>query len=205
MGKARPSTSAAALAHPGEELAVGGEALLTSLEPGRATTLDQSERWHRDAAGNPGRLVRLDAAGAPARAHVRPARIEPAAPAPAEPQAPIVPTRPPLVVEEGLIEVGWEPEAEPRPAEPEPRHAVEPAARARVGDEVVDDHYAALQAWNEWAANQGRAAATATLEDEDADISSPVREDANLRAEGPEEFAPYSQLFSRMKQARGEE
>ena len=66
-----------------------------------------------------------------------------------------------------MIEVGWEPtrdlysSSEPEVLElsgnTEP--AMELLERPRAfpeGDEPVDDHYAALRAWSEWAKNQGR-------------------------------------------------
>lgn len=154
------------------------------------------ERRHRDAAGNPGRLLR-QARSVTAPGPRRSIRVEPAQPVP-PPSVPLVQARPPLLVEDGLIEVGWdsEPEDTPGPvgeASPAPHDATPPTAPAPPVDEVVDDPYAALQAWNEWSANQGRLGPGAGGE------ASALRDNPNLRAEGQEEFAPYSQLFSRRR------
>jgi type II secretory pathway predicted ATPase ExeA len=79
--------------------------------------------------------------------------------------------------------------------------------------EAVNDPYAALQAWDEWNRNQERMAARDTsphhagspddarspagLDDE---IPGPSHPAANVRAEAHQGFAPYSQLFSRLRQ-----
>lgn len=119
--------------------------LLAAVEPSLARRLPGSrlETLHRDAGGNPCRLIRdarLELLRDPALAAPRPpAPARPASPmdhaatatpvvAPAPTTAvrpgpgPILPARPPLHVGEGLIEVGWESDAEP----------VGPVADARV-------------------------------------------------------------------------
>ena len=93
------------------------------------------------------------------------------------PAPPLVPSRPPLRVEEGLIEVGWggnlEAEAAVSAGESvAPLVAALPAAgesespgeemieeheEELPSEEMIEDHYAALQAWTEWAKNRGRA------------------------------------------------
>jgi len=93
------------------------------------------------------------------------------------PAPPLVPSRPPLRVEEGLIEVGWggnlEAEAAVSAGESDaPLVAALPATGESKspgeemiqeheselpGEEMIEDHYAALQAWTEWAKNRGRA------------------------------------------------
>jgi type II secretory pathway predicted ATPase ExeA len=189
--------------------------LVARLRPGRAADVAEVERWHRDAAGNPKRLLRLASAPAPRAAHPRPipapaaADVEVESPLPSPPR--LGSDRPPIHVEDGLIEVGWEAEPEPRPAPTTLTTAAPAVPAADEGAEVaVDDHYAALQAWNEWARNQGRALAptapdVATDPDPPAD---PARgSDApnghpHVWAEGQQSFAPYSQLFSRFRQPR---
>jgi hypothetical protein len=142
---------------------------------------------------------------------------------------PLVPSRPPLRVEEGLIEVGWEGclEAESAaaastagagtietvasPLPPVPDEAELPS------EEMIEDHYAALQAWTEWARNRGRAPevmAAGVRSDRVQPVEAAVnlagqREapaephpSALIRAEPQHEHAPYSQLFSRLRQAR---
>jgi general secretion pathway protein A len=181
----------------------------------------EAERLHRDAQGNPARLLRL-APAIPARPAPRavasarrgepPSAVPPPAPA-------LVPARPPLRVEDGLIEVGWEGDAEPRSEAPEPAALAAPTpppaaapapgpaaqagaeARALGVEEVVDDPYAALQAWAEWSASQGRGPIDAEAEPE-LEPDAPGPDPAGLRAEGAQAFAPYGQLFSRLREAR---
>jgi len=151
----------------------------------------------------------------------------------------LVPSRPPLRVEEGLIEVGWggnlEAEAAVSASESAaPQVAVPPAAGASEppteemiaeqegelpSEEMIEDHYAALQAWTEWAKNRGRgsspSATSASEQVERAAVSKaamlPVENEREtvgefpgpgLRAELQHEHAPYSQLFSRLRQSK---
>jgi general secretion pathway protein A len=232
---------------------------------GGAAPSDQAilEEIHRDAGGNPRRLLQL------LRRRARPslppaARNEPATPAtspepvsgqkpatedgalehdrraippvPREALAtPLVPSRPPLRVEDGLIEVGWEGSLEGESMAgtsdatsiaglevdtPEPVASPLPPI-VDEGDlpseEMIEDHYAALQAWTEWARNRGRATDTTAAGAPGESIphvpaaagpDHPRRAPAEplpsavLRAESQHEHAPYSQLFSRLRQAR---
>ncbi|WP_165250144.1 ATP-binding protein [Paludisphaera soli] len=228
------------------------------------------ERLHRDAAGNPRRLLAL-AGDRASRALAPVVRREVLAPAPAVPAdrpvaapvepsawsrpapryeaeaevetpnvqveaevrpapAPLLPSRPPLRIEDGLIEVGWE-----GSFEAEESAESETSVESTPADgELVEDHYAALQAWTEWARNRDRLSrgvaseAVESVEDqgvEDAEIAevrasdtaeagddfvaeesdaeddeeSPLGED--LRAEPRHEHAPYSQLFTKLRQS----
>lgn len=132
----------------------------------------------------------------------------------------LIPARPPIRLEEGLVEVGWEGDLEAESAraeipltEPE---IIPPIDRAERDEEVVEDRYAALQAWAEWSRNRerpGPAAADPAVgiaSDEDNGLESPRTGPphdesdtgpgpATIRAEPPQEFAPYSQLFSRLR------
>jgi general secretion pathway protein A len=210
--------------------------LLMRVEPALASDRRRLDRLHRDLGGSPRRLLQ---AAIPARAGVPlitpgsrelvapkpPTRsmdvpTRPDAPTPdpgdtlhvaeGDPWAGIAVSRPPLRVEENLIEVGWEPDAE--------SEKIEAAASPQSEEaEPIHDHYAALQAWNEWSANQGRLAdsgppalAAVASSDPSADPSAaagPARrtpvptEQANVWVESPHPFAPYSQLFSRVRQA----
>jgi len=88
--------------------------------------------------------------------------------------------------------------------EPEfaPETDVEPA---ELLDERIEDHYTALQAWNEWALTQGQAPrppADPTTVETGGDADHGVGRDG-VWADGQHAFAPYSQLFSRLRQARG--
>jgi general secretion pathway protein A len=144
--------------------------------------------------------------------------------APGSPAA-LLPSKPPLRVEEGLVEVGWEGSLEAdasefaEETEVPPRHLQsEPQQVDPRGEEMIEDHYAALQAWNEWALNRGRSSdepmmgAKGSSGSENADLHGAFEEDEpssqtgaraipGLRAEPQHEHAPYSQLFSRLRQS----
>ncbi len=197
--------------------------LLTLLRfrEGRSWSRAEVDDLHREAGGNPRRLLRLANAGAPRPGDARlgartpaPQRLlEPAATASEPPVRPrLGADRPPLRIEEGLIEVGWagpeledEPAAAPSPMllPAETETAVEESSEGAGEDEPVRDHYAALQAWDEWARNQGRQPAIAEVS------APPIAPDDDSQDEDPplvqshpsQDFAPYSQLFSRLKRA----
>jgi general secretion pathway protein A len=137
---------------------------------------------------------------------------------------PLVPNRPPLRVEEGLIEVGWEGNLEAEstgPAQVEPMEtvvSVAPKEGEPAGEELIEDHYAALQAWTEWATNRGRTSTPLAAEVRSSPILAPSpapevertekavqpsdsRLLQGMRAESQHEHAPYSQLFSRLRQS----
>jgi type II secretory pathway predicted ATPase ExeA len=223
------------------------------------------EDLHRDARGNPGRMVRLvqsrpglfSAAWGNSRAgtgsHPGAAATPPSfglavlndPPEDAEPlesplpatvdsagaaysPPPLLPSKPPIRAEEGLIEVGWDGDLES-----ELDTAGDMAATAAntsdpdlaFHEELVEDRYAALQAWTEWTRNQPRPAASAggvsPSESVEADTHGPSQPDvvldddasmpvdapagvaaSDVRAEGQHEFAPYSQLFTRSRQSK---
>ncbi len=199
LGPIDADEAAALLAQPGEG-------------PSAARSAEEVERLHRDAIGNPGRLLRLHAATAIPRPHRRP---EPAPVVIPATSTGIVPAKPPLRVEDGLIEVGWEAESSSEPeasTEPEPEPIAEvgplvaadrePRRKPLGVDEPIDDPYATLQAWSEWATNQGRGPMDVPPGRPGRSALSPVQADPDLRAEGPQEFAPYSQLFSRLRETR---
>ncbi|MDR3621889.1 MAG: ATP-binding protein [Paludisphaera borealis] len=138
---------------------------------------------------------------------------------------PLVPSRPPLREEEGLIEVGWSgsldaenaPSIEASELDESDETAV---ATAPLGEETIEDRYAALQAWAEWARNRGRLNPSTESTDEPAEDVDPDSgtddeldlesvEDASeaefgtdVRAEGEHDHAPYSQLFTRLRQPK---
>lgn len=216
------------------DLAEAG-AWLAARHPRETFAADDLEAIHRDSGGNPARLLRRSAAIS-ARLGLRTARDARTLPStsspigrevlPGEssptprlaPQAPApVPPRPPLHVEENAIEVGWSSEeAAPPAAEDEGMEAAGPvAARAEPSDQAVHDHYAALQAWREWASNQEKrhqpAKSDRALADEideaaaaeAAEASGPTPvERGQVRAEGHQHFAPFGQLFSRLNVPR---
>ena len=145
------------------------KALLDGNFPNHAWDIAAIERLHRDSRGNPGRLLRLAD-----RLSTRPTKpirrdeeiaTEPVRTIFEENSPPILgATRPPIRLEDGLIEVGWEPEAEaiaeppvthesvPARENVEVRRPIEEAVRDAI--ESIDDPYAAIQAWNEWMRNR---------------------------------------------------
>jgi len=157
----------------------------------------------------------------------------------------LIPTRPPIRDEDGLVEVGWEGDLESDllPAGGTSTGPVaSPADDPSFNEELIEDRYAALQAWAEWTRNQGRsagenpatqsaqqrrgpaetfgpeeptgtepaAAALAAAPFDPADAADPAESadasaaipHAGVRAEGQHEFAPYSHLFTRIRQSK---
>ncbi len=137
----------------------------------------------------------------------------------------LIPSRPPIRLEDGLVEVGWDGDMEDEvtyaKSPPTDREASLPAEPNR-DEELVEDRYAALQAWTEWTRNRERSPAveessegldstspdTADPDESERDESSAdpgsssVTPPATVRAESPHDFAPYSQLFTRLRQSR---
>jgi general secretion pathway protein A len=140
---------------------------------------------------------------------------------------PLIPSRPPLRVEDGLIEVGWEGDLEsefdpPARAGTSREHSL--ADGSSFADEPVEDRYAALQAWHEWTRNQSQSDDSRTAQETGPTTAAPgdqVEEDkvleaepggavnppdavtaSGIRAESEHEFAPYSRLFTRMRQSK---
>ena len=184
-------------------------ALLASVRPALTIADDGLDRLYAAAGGNPRRLLRLADSLVVRR---RPAKIEETT---ALPGSTLLPVRPPLRVEDGLIEVGWSPESEAtatREAELIDSEFADQAdsVEALPTDEPVEDHYAALQAWNEWARNQGRGTSSPqalptsdtteaeTLEEADSALDLHPQ----LWGDSQQPFAPYSQLFGRARPAK---
>jgi hypothetical protein len=162
----------------------------------------------RDRASVARALV-LEAARAPEPEPV--VAMATAAPKAAPVIEPLIPSDPPWQLDDATIEVGWaegladeEAEAEGASADEGSPSEMAAAIRDAVAEpevepepemidespQTIEDHYAALQAWNEWSRNQGRQPA--------ASASGPDGSPApRVRAEGQHGFAPYSSLFSR--------
>jgi general secretion pathway protein A len=255
-------------------------ALVDGLAPAAAWDEPTLERHHRDAAGNPRRILLAGARAEkgnrrPPLPAPRPGRLavteEPPTPPTPTPQGNpdsvlIGPHRPPLLVGDGMVEVGWEGGPEPEPASvsvpaavaatatrPMPVPTPAPAPPRTAGGagpasppanidreleetlevagmtgvesvETIDDHYAALQAWNEWAQNRQRTAAAAPaarprnasslehpLDPADSTVNSGAPGETgragpqgqpSVWMEGEQSFAPYGQLFARLRQGR---
>ncbi|WP_337175513.1 AAA family ATPase [Paludisphaera sp.] len=101
---------------------------------------------------------------------------------------PLLPSRPPLRVEDNLIEVGWDGALEADDADDLGDDSMDEFDGPYSADgELVDDHYAALQAWAEWARNRDRlsrpierratAEITAEAGEDEADHDGPEGED----------------------------
>ncbi|WP_435010435.1 AAA family ATPase [Tundrisphaera lichenicola] len=192
--------------------------LLTRFRPDRIWTPGEVELLHRDSGGNPGRLLRkvatsrlpgMDARSTPQRvaAPVRSAELPPDSRRPPM----LVGSRPPLIVEDHLIEVGWSPEDDSPLVDDEESASANDPSEVKEDEEEVRDHYAALQAWQEWTANQsGRPVEREFIVPDDGDVEeepeeldvppSPLDERPMVRAEGEQRFAPFGQLFTRMSQ-----
>ena len=215
---------------------------LARTHPGIDWSTDEVEAIHRDSGGNPGRLLRRSAAISARATDRGSVALPPEAKATALPHStdlgvsgptsraespptnppPLTgPDRPPLhfEVEENAIEVGWSTdEVEPSSFDDEDDQ-IEPSVpggmtpRLDQTDQAVNDHYAALQAWREWADNQDKRAGTAKSDraiadeiDEAAEAEAAEKSEAtsndrpSVRVEGQQHFAPFGQLFTRMPQ-----
>ena len=134
----------------------------------------------------------------------------------------LIPSKPPIRLEEGLVEVGWDGDLEAELTESDESSTDREnsaSVESPFDEQLVDDRYAAMQAWTEWSRNRERP----SLPEERPDTPEPspvapespvvpIREDrpvdsdsalpANIRAGGPHDFAPYSQLFTRLRQSK---
>jgi type II secretory pathway predicted ATPase ExeA len=173
--------------------------LLGAVAPGGDWSEEVVDRIHHATGGRPGLVVERAA-----RVDVRPSlAVEPPRVAPAR-EAPLVgPARPPIRVEDGLIEVGWPAEPEPEPATASATAEAEEVGPAEESagrpDGPINDHYAALQAWQEWATNQGRHPEVAA-EAKRPDVRPMPAANPNVWADEEHGFSPFGRLFSRLPQ-----
>lgn len=191
-------------------------AWLDRAAPGAELSTRDLETLHRDSGGNAvvlGRLIRGLATPRTTRIRKDPGHVaavpgtessvaaaHAASTAPAPRPAPLLPTRPPLVEDEGLIEVGWPADATETPSDPTPVPMPSPDDPA-LASEVVEDAYTALQAWQEWAASTARAAEAATSPRLAGEPVIPEPEEPNVWLDPAEPFAPYGDLFARNRPA----
>ncbi len=183
---------------------------LSILAPRQTWTSAQAEDWQVTTAGNP-RLIRQKISMLATRKprFESPNEAEKVSPIPTPLVMAAVPsllgaTRPPIRLEEGVIEVGWQPG---QPSE---------AAEDSIGEgseQAVNDHYAALQAWNEWSRAQEPTPVVAhpppiqtvskpdlsDLEDDEEESYTEVT--PWVRADEQHGFSPFSPMFSRLKRA----
>jgi type II secretory pathway predicted ATPase ExeA len=133
----------------------------------------------------------------------------------------LVPSKPPIRDEEGLVEVGWEGDMEDELAAAE-TPATNPASlhshESLPSEELIEDRYAALQAISESEAWLSKKEPATDIQDRSAEYSVAIDQGAEpassgqssaganspagIRAEGQHEFAPYSQLFTRFRQSK---
>lgn len=189
--------------------------LLGHLERGTSGDEEEFERLHRDAGGSPRRLILRSARQA-----------APLGPSPRPVAPPLLgPSRPPLRLEDGLIEVGWDAEGGSTESVPprEAAHLVGPGDDGTEGhggcehetesgpqaevEEAIDDPYTAIQGWSDLERNHERDEEPLGLVSDPAPSVAVPRETGaaswpNVWAEGHHEFAPYSHLFSRLRQPR---
>jgi type II secretory pathway predicted ATPase ExeA len=200
---------------------------LSELSPDQ-TSRDARFAWPRPVGppvtsspghDEPEKLDRPQPAAAPPMAAARAAGFRADAPS-------LLPTKPPIRVEEGLVEVGWDGDLETEFAESAEAASAIPARPAHdssLNEELIDDPYAALQAWSEWRGGQATAGHSVAVESSTASrLGEPVPVSPGLeseemgdspeasqatappgvRAESQHEFAPYSQLFTRLRQSK---
>jgi len=132
------------------------------------------------------------------------------------PEPLVGPSKPPIRVSEGLIEVGWQAESDSEDDTDPHRELTDHGILERATDksseseERINDRYAALQAWQESAANQGRhpeAPSPKVSQETDKSVvevgvqpASPLATNPNVWADEEHGLTPYSRLFSRLKE-----
>ncbi len=188
------------------------------------------ERIHIVTEGRPGRIARLlplidesaiESAPAAKTKADAPAELksQPVESFELRPEPLVGPSKPPLVVEDGLIEVGWDSDSdvdELLEAEDELESADSLVAEMdsdhedpepiEEGEERLNDHYAALQAWQDWSAAHEKPGDVAqrrwpeVTESQDETPSSPREKTPNLWVDEEHGFAPLSRLFGRKTQ-----
>jgi type II secretory pathway predicted ATPase ExeA len=197
--------------------------LLHSLDNRREWPIELVDRIHLMSGGRPARVKSLATMFAPAPRRLQTSPDSPGPVPPAlrtgesviRPEPLVGPSKPPILVEDGLIEVGWQPGSDSSPDDGGEQAGLDQSGAERSatssieGEERINDHYAALQAWQEWATNQGRHPEVADPEvpdeiepivaDED-DTPTPLESTPNLWADEEHGFAPIGRLFNRAKQ-----
>ena len=202
-----------------------------ALNPELVRDTGTLERLHRAVGGNPSLARRAAAAFGPspressrteASSIPGPPPVALAVTLPAE-LLPARPSRPPIRVEDGMVEVGWlEPTADsaaddqaeaaetadsrPSSERPDLVDAADPSPGAAADlEERIHDPYAAIQAWGEWNLAGGEDAADVeegAAESGQEGGPSESSDSSSVWAEGQHVFAPYSQLFSRLRPSR---
>jgi DNA transposition AAA+ family ATPase len=135
---------------------------------------------------------------------------------------PLIPSKPPIRDEDGLVEVGWDGDLDDEPLGGE--SASTDSARfvvdqSPLDDELIEDHYAALQAESELTRNEAWMRSAAAAHPGEIPAEPPATAGTSgeartsppesatgippggIRAESQHEFAPYGQLFTRYRQS----
>ncbi|WZO96382.1 ATP-binding protein [Isosphaeraceae bacterium EP7] len=184
--------------------------LLRSARPGLTWDQGEIDRRHRLASGNPRRLLLLARPGLVAPAGV--ARLaETVTDEALVARSPWgLSSKPPLRVEDGLIEVGWSSASETATPDAENSERAEP-------DKAASGHFPAATGWDDWDDEAERESDDAEAlydSEERARKSVATQEPADdgveaelplLRAEPQHGYAPYGPLFSRLRPARDAE
>lgn len=206
--------------------------LVAGSWPGRAIHEDRVEHWHAEGWGVPARILDLASRELSLPIPLPPPKPETLPPAVMPTTTakevslhtvPLLGGDPrPIRIEGDAVEVGWGLDEDVTILEEEAPIAFPAAAVAapsasppavELEEESVRDPYALIQASQEWGVNQMHFAALAPAPSalDDADTEPEVEEDdppaeewgtARVRREGAQEFAPYSQLFSRARPSR---
>ena len=205
--------------------------LLDESRPGHGLSTEAVERLHVAAEGRPGQILALAARLVEASPPSTPLPQSPLpAPVAADPVRPTVwtapeavsrpgplvgPGRPPIRDEEGVIEVGWQPEAEPERSggrdsidglgvSTKPRSSAisshtedEENVASDPSDEPIIDHYAALQAWQEWTTNRSEPISTSVETDRSPaePNRTPLASNRNVWVDEEHGFAPIGRMF----------
>ncbi len=170
------------------------------------------DRLHCDAHGNPRELIRAAWKLGRPRA---PERIlhEPGLPTALPEHGPLLgPSRKPLVEGDGVIEVGWDGVEDDLAESPQSSRLPVQTREISELDERVDDHYAALQAWDEWTKHGFRKPVRPDETSLDAEsqesrswnealelepTTDPGAAPVRVRLDAEEPNAPYSKLFGK--------
>ena len=188
---------------------------LSMIAPERHWTASQVEAWQVVAAGNP-RLIRQRLSTLePVRRHSEPISNSPisipspslveAVPTPSP--AMLGPSKPPIRLEAGVIEVGWSPDEEEASS-----------STAEESEFAINDRYAALQAWNESSKAQAPSPPVTArtvvkvvapppppleeIDDPSEEVDDPSSpEPPWVRTDDHHEHSPFSPMFTRLKRA----
>lgn len=155
---------------------------------------------HRWSRGNPTLLQRIAPGFLPAERPTTERALPVAAArttAPVE-SVPLLKPNPPLIMDEEMVEVGWDPRHDVE-SRPESTPDVIPQA-ATIDEVAVDDPFAALQAWEEWTRNRERVG----YDGDPAHAGGPDSGSMRVWSEDRQPHAPFGDLFALTTPSAGE-